>query len=67
MKVRFNLNSGANIHSTNDTGWLDTVNDLGLDEGEWEAYSDDDKYKLVEEYWNGMGYPEMYFEEDEEK
>jgi hypothetical protein len=30
MKVKFNLDSGANIHSNNKTRWLDTVEDYGI-------------------------------------
>ena len=66
MKVQFNLNSGANIYSTNESGWYDTVEDLGLEEGEWEKMTDDEKYNECVEYWNGMGYPEMYYEERED-
>ena len=61
MKVKFFCNSGANIHSCHDSGWLDTVKDLGLDEGEWEEYSDDDKWKQAEEWANQ--YLEIYYEE----
>ena len=63
MKVRFNLDSGANIHSNNQTEWLDTVDDLGMEEGEWEAMNDDQRYEAQVEYWNGDGHPEIYAEE----
>ena len=66
MKVKFTLNSGANIHSTNDTGWFDTESDLGMDEGEWESMTDDQKMEEVIEYFQGMGYPEYNFEEKED-
>jgi hypothetical protein len=66
MKVRFNLNSGANVHSNHDTGWLDTLEDLGMDDGEWESMTEDEKYDYVAEYWNGMGYPEMFYEEEKD-
>ena len=49
-KVQFNLDSNANIHSCKKTGWLDTVKDCGLAEGEWENYTEDDKQKLAEEW-----------------
>ena len=49
-RVKFNLDSNANVHSCNDTGWLDTVEDCGLDEGEWEEYAEEEKYKFAEEW-----------------
>jgi hypothetical protein len=51
MKVKFFCNSGANIHSTREDTF-DTVKDLVLDEGEWESMSDEDKYKMAEEWAN---------------
>ena len=49
MKVQFFCDSGANIHSCRkDT--LDTVEDLGFEEGEWETLSDTDKMKQAEEW-----------------
>lgn len=64
MKVKFCCNSRANIHSTNESDWLDPVEDLGLDEGEWESMTDDEKYKMAENYaWETMGL-EIYYEED---
>jgi len=61
MKVIFHCDSGANIHSGK-SETIDTVEDLGLDEGEWEKYTEDEKYKTVEEWaWNsGLA---IYFEE----
>lgn len=50
-KVTFCCDSGANIHSCRKEK-IDTVEDLGLDEGEWEAMSEDDKYKTVEGWAN---------------
>tara|TARA_R110002096_G_scaffold327284_1_gene521241 strand:- start:842 stop:1036 length:195 start_codon:yes stop_codon:yes gene_type:complete len=64
MKVRFNLDSGANIHSNNQTGWLDTIEDLGLEEGEWESLSDDERHEMQVEWFNGNGYPEYSYDED---
>lgn len=49
MKVKFNCDSGANIHSCR-TETIDTVADFGMAEGEWEAMPDEDKQKLVEEW-----------------
>ncbi len=64
MKVKFCLNSGANIHSCNEVE-LDTVEDLGMAEDEWEGLSDDDKYKQVRDYFGSEGYPEFFWEESE--
>ena len=66
MKVRFNLDSGANIYSNNQTSWLDTVEDLELEDGEWERLTDEEKYEIQVEWWNGEGNPEYYFEEETE-
>ena len=60
MKVKFNCNSGANIHSCR-TETLDTESDIGLEPGEWEKLSENDKQKIVEEWAND--YLEIYFEE----
>lgn len=62
MKVKFFCNSGANIHSRKSSSVLDTVEDLGFAEGEWEQLPEDEKYKLAEEWaWqNGL---EVYYEE----
>ena len=48
-KVKFNCDSGANIHSCRKEV-LDTVTDLGLDEGEWEGMDDDERQKIVGEW-----------------
>ena len=61
MKVRFFCNSGANIRSTRKSEVLDTVDDLGYEEGEWETLSDDEKYKEAEVWANER--LEIYFEE----
>ena len=54
MKIKFFCNSGANIHSCR-RETLDTVDDLGLQEGEWETLSDDEKDKMAEEWaWNKL-------------
>jgi len=59
-KVIFHCNSGANIHSDK-SEIVDTVKDLGMEEGEWEDFTEDEKYKTVEEWaWNGG--LEIYFE-----
>lgn len=59
--VQFNVNSGANISSTNESGWMDTVKDLGLDEGEWENYTDDEKWQCADDW--AQNYLEIYYEE----
>lgn len=51
MKVIFNCNSGANIHSCR-SETLDTEKDLSLDEVEWESMSEDDKYQMVQDWAN---------------
>lgn len=59
--IKFNCNSGANIHSCR-TQKVDTVKDLGLDEGEWESMNEDDRYKLVEAWaWDRL---EIYYSEE---
>lgn len=64
MKVKFYVDSGANIHSNNESEWLDTVEDLGMEEGEWESMSDDEKYKEVETW--ASNYLDMGYKEEEE-
>lgn len=61
MKVSFFCDSGANIHSCR-SETLDTVEDMRLEEGEWEAYSDDEKYKLAEEWAHDR--LEIFFKEE---
>lgn len=63
MKVEFFLDSGANIHSCNKTGELDTVEDLGLEEGEWEQMSETERDAKVLDYFMGQGMLEYYYEE----
>ena len=60
-KVQFFLNNGANIHSLRKSGILDTEKDLSLDAGEWEAMTDDEKYKVAEDW--AADKIEIYFEE----
>jgi hypothetical protein len=52
MKVKFYCDSGANIHSCREET-LDTVEDLGLDEGEWETLSDNEKEEHVKDWMSG--------------
>jgi len=62
MKVEFWCKSGANIHSTK-REVVDTEADLGYEDGEREALTDDDKYKEAEQWaWNNgldIGYKEL--------
>lgn len=62
-KVRFYIDSGANIKSRKTSRILDTVDDLGLNEDEWESTSEFNKYNMAEEWaWqNGLdvGYEEL--------
>jgi len=51
MKVTFYCDNGANIHSCR-KATFDTVNDLGLEEGEWETLSDSEKFQLANEWAN---------------
>ena len=52
MKIKFYCDSGANIHSCK-IEEFDTVEDYDMEDEEWEALSDDEKYKLAEEWaWN---------------
>lgn len=50
-KVVFFCDSGANIHSCREEE-VDTVEELGMEDGEWEKMSDEEKYKTVEEWAN---------------
>jgi len=60
MRVKFCCNSGANIKSCREAV-LDTVKDLGMEEGEWEGLSDDEKYAVVDSWANDR--LEIYYEE----
>ena len=64
MQVQFYLDSGANIHSNNKSGWLDTKDDLGLDEGEWELMDDNTKYAMAVDWANN--YLEIGYEEKQD-
>jgi hypothetical protein len=49
MKVEFFCDSGANIKSCRKE-IVDTVKNLGLDPGEWEKMTDDEKYEMAREW-----------------
>jgi len=51
-RIQFCVDSGANCKSTNRSGALDTVEDLGLDEGEYEAYTEAERLSLLKEWAN---------------
>lgn len=60
-KVQFFLDNGANIHSLRKSGELDTEKDLGLDAGEWESMSEEEKQNVAENWASDK--IEVYFEE----
>lgn len=61
-KVTFCCDNHANIHSElKET--FDTVNDLGLADNEWEGLSNDEKFKIVEN-WEVKRLQIAFIEED---
>ena len=62
MKVRFNLNSGANAYSNNRSEWIDTE-ELGFTEEEWLDLDETGKYHEAEMYFLGDRLPEISYEE----
>lgn len=61
MKVKFWHDNNANIHSTYEETF-DTYEDFGMTDDEWNALSEDEKYKLVSEWALQMfdyGYEEL--------
>ena len=61
MKVQFNVNSGASVSSNNESGWFDTVEELGMDEGEWEAMTEDEKWEEANTW--AQNYLDIFYEE----
>ena len=60
-KVKFYCDSGANIHSCRDEVF-DTVNDWGMDEGEWEKLTENEKWAMADEWARDIldiGYEEL--------
>jgi hypothetical protein len=60
MKVRFNLDNGANMHSCRSTV-VDTETDLGMAPGEWERMTEAQKQEEVQR-WADQ-HIEVYYEE----
>lgn len=61
MKVKFWCDNAANIHSEK-TITMDTEKDLGLDPGEWESFSVEEKEAYVADWANeqfSYGYEEL--------
>lgn len=61
-KVTFYCNSGAEGGDTR-IEELDTVEDLGLEEGEWEEMSEEERYFIVDEWANER--LEIWYEEED--
>jgi hypothetical protein len=61
-KIRLFCESGANGRSYRVSGLLDSVDDLGLDAGEWESLSYPEKYNRAVEWANER--LEIYYEEE---
>jgi hypothetical protein len=61
MRVKFCCDNGANIHSVRkDT--FDTERDFGITDEEWQEMSEEEKYKMVEEWANER--INIWFEEE---
>jgi len=61
-QIRVSLDSGANIHSCKDE--IVDAADLGFDsKADWDAASDDEKLKAVQEFFYGGGYPEWSWDD----
>lgn len=61
-KVTFYCNSGAEEGDTR-IEELDTVEDLGLEEGEWEEMSEEERYFIVDEWANER--LEIWYEDED--
>jgi len=59
--VEFFVDNGANIHSKKKSGKIDTKR-LGLDDGEWEKLSDDEKQEYAQSWANE--HIEVWWEEE---
>lgn len=60
MKLKFYVDSGANIHSQKST-IVDLKKDYNMTDEEIEALTDEDKYKLAEDW--ASNYLEIGYEE----
>jgi hypothetical protein len=61
-QIKVCLESGANIHSSNDA--FVEAEDLGFESrAEWDAASEEEKFKAVQDYFNGNGYPEYSWDD----
>lgn len=59
MKVRFCLDSTANIHSCREQ--IINLDDYCISEKEWKEMTEDERFEIVEEWANN--YLEIYWEE----
>jgi hypothetical protein len=63
-EIRVSLDSGANIHSMKSE--IVKPENLGFDsKAEWDAASDDDKLKAVQDFFAGDGLPEYSWDDEE--
>ena len=66
MKVTFNLDSGANIHSCKSQSWNllleKDAKSFGFTKDEWRSLDDSEKDEVVHEW--AMNYVEIYYEEE---
>jgi hypothetical protein len=61
-QIKISLESGANIHSSNDE--FVEAEDLGFENrAAWDAASDDVKFEAVKDYFAGNGYPEFSWDD----
>ena len=61
MRVKFTLENGSSVA---DSGWLDTLDDLGFDEQEWEEMSVEEKQEEADRYFQALGMPAIHYEEE---
>lgn len=64
MKLKIYIDSGANHDSANEHE-ID-VEDFGFTSSEWKNLTEEERFQQVVEYWQGMGYPEIGYEEQSE-
>lgn len=61
-EIRVSLNSGANDDSCNDA--IVEAGDLGFNsKDDWDAASDEEKFKAVQDYFYSNGYPEWFWDD----